>query len=46
MIAAVFVIALVVSGVWLLHKYQQYRAASNCELAGRHRCAPASDEAP
>jgi hypothetical protein len=28
----------VVFSVWLLHKYQQYRAASDCALAGRHRC--------
>ena len=44
MIAAVFVIALVVFSVWLLHKYQQYRAASDCELSGRHRCASAEDD--
>jgi hypothetical protein len=39
MIAAVFVIVLVVFSIWLLHKYQQYRAASDCVLAGRHNCA-------
>lgn len=41
LIAAVFVIGLVVFSIWLLHKYQQYRAASDCYLSGRHNCAPA-----
>ena len=35
------VIALVVIGsVWLLLKYKEYRAESDCFLAGRHNCAP------
>ena len=38
MIAAVFVIVLVVFSIWLLHKYQQYRATADCTLAGRHNC--------
>ena len=44
LIAAVFVIGLIVFSVWLLQKYQQYRAASDCELSGRHRCASADGE--
>lgn len=44
MIAAVFVIGLVVFSVWLLHKYQQYRAISDCVLSGRHNCASAGGE--
>jgi hypothetical protein len=41
LIAAGVVIVLVVFSIWLLHKYQQYRAASDCVLSGRHNCAPA-----
>ena len=44
LIASVFVIVLVVFSVWLLHKYQQYRATSDCVLSGRHNCAPADTE--
>jgi len=44
MIAAVFVIGLVVFSVWLLHKYQQYRAASDCALTGRHNCGSSDSE--
>jgi hypothetical protein len=44
MIAAVFVVALVVFSVWLLHKYQQYRAASDCVLSGRHNCSSTDSE--
>jgi hypothetical protein len=40
LIAAGFVIVLVVFSIWLLHKYQQYRAVSDCVLSGRHNCAP------
>jgi hypothetical protein len=40
LIAAGFVIVLVVFSIWLLHKYQQYRALSDCVLSGRHHCAP------
>jgi heme/copper-type cytochrome/quinol oxidase subunit 4 len=39
LIAAGFVIVLVVFSIWLLHKYQQYRAMSDCVLSGRHNCA-------
>ena len=38
LIAAGIVIVLVVFSIWLLHKYQQYRAASDCVLSGRHNC--------
>jgi len=41
LMAAGFVIVLVVFSIWLLHKYQQYRATSDCVLSGRHNCAPA-----
>ena len=41
LIAAGFVIVLVVFSIWLLHKYQQYRDVSDCVLSGRHNCAPA-----
>ena len=40
LIATRFVIVLIVFSIWLLHKYQQYRAASDCVLSGRHNCAP------
>jgi hypothetical protein len=40
-LAVAVIIALVVIGsVWLLLKYKEYRAASDCFLAGRHNCAP------
>jgi hypothetical protein len=44
LIVACFVIVLVVFSIWLLHKYQQYRAMSDCVLSGRHNCAPAGDD--
>jgi|GEM_PF-3132126 len=44
LIAAVFVIGLVVFSVWLLQKYQQYRAASDCALSGRRHCGFSSSE--
>lgn len=44
MIAAVFVIGLVVFSVWLLRKYQEYRAQSDCVLSGRHNCASVEEE--
>lgn len=44
MAAAVFVIVLVVFSVWLLHKYRQYRATSDCILSGRHNCVPTEDD--
>ena len=46
LIAAGFVIALVVFSIWLLHKYQQYRTVSDCVLSGRHNCAPAGGDDP
>jgi hypothetical protein len=34
------VVLLVIGSVWLLLKYKEYRAESDCFLAGRHNCAP------
>ena len=31
---------LVVASIWLLMKYKEYRAESDCFLAGHHNCAP------
>ena len=40
-LAVAVITALVVIGsVWLLLKYKEYRAESDCFLAGRHNCAP------
>jgi hypothetical protein len=44
LIAASFVTVLVAFSVWLLPKYQQYRAVSDCVLSGRHNCAPAGGD--
>lgn len=41
--AFVFVVLLVIGSIWLLNKYKQYRAASDCELSGRHHCADTPD---
>ena len=35
--AAVF---LIIFSVWLLQKYKEYRAESDCFLAGHHNCEP------
>ena len=44
LIAAGVVIVLVVFSIWLLLKYQQYRATSDCVLSGRRNCAPADGD--
>lgn len=44
LIAAAIVVVLVVFSIWLLQKYQQYRAVSDCVLSGRHNCAPADGD--
>jgi hypothetical protein len=36
-----FVVLLVIGSIWLLYKYKEYRAASDCELSGRHHCTQA-----
>jgi hypothetical protein len=46
LIAACFVIVRVVLSIWLLHRYQQYRAVSDFILSGRHNCAPAGGDEP
>ena len=33
-------VVLVVASIWLLMKYREYRAESDCFLAGHHNCAP------
>ena len=40
LVAGGFAVLLVIGSIWLLIKYKEYRAESDCFLAGRHNCAP------
>jgi len=40
LVVAVIAGLLVIGSVWLLLKYKEYRAKSDCFLAGHHNCAP------
>ena len=40
LMVAVITALVVIGSVWLLLKYKEYRAESDCFLSGRHNCAP------